>query len=55
MLIEEEFRIFISRLFHSTITEGKMESLKKIMSDLKTRDFVPLRTSCSIGIIAWWN
>ena len=44
-LIEEELRIFISRLFHLDITTGKMQSLKKVMSGLKTRNFVALRTS----------
>ena len=55
-LIEEEFRILISRLLHSDIhysTAGKKESLKKILTDLKTRDFAALRTSCSIGVIVW--
>ena len=27
---------------------------EKIMSGLKTRDFVALRTSCSIDVIVWW-
>ena len=44
-LIEEELRIFISRLFHWDITTGKMQSLKNVMSGLKTWNFVALRTS----------
>ena len=43
-LIEEEFRIFIPRLFHSDITVGK----RGLMPGFKTRDFVALRTSCSV-------
>ena len=34
-LIEEEFRISILRLFHSDITAGKKESLKKLCLVLK--------------------
>ena len=43
--------MLISRLFHSVITGGNKESFEKIMSDLKTRDLVALRNSCSIDII----
>ena len=34
-MIEEEFRIFISRLFHSDITAGEKESLRKLCLILK--------------------
>ena len=54
-MIQEEFRIFISILFHSDITVGKKGIFEKIMSDLKIRDFVAVRTSCSIDVIVWWN
>ena len=46
-VIEEEFRIFMSRLFHLDITAGKS------ISGLKTRDFVGLRPFCSMGVIVW--
>ena len=42
-LIQEEFRIFISRLFDSIITSGKKESLKKLCLILK------------LGILLLWE
>ena len=48
-LIEEEFRIFTSRLFHAVVASRKKESLKNV-SYHKTRDIVTLETSCSIDI-----
>ena len=43
-LTEDEFQILLSMLFHSIWSEKKI--FEKNMSDLETRDFIALRTSC---------
>ena len=51
-LIEEQFRILVSRLFHFVTT---VLLLQEKLSNLKTRDFVALRTSFSRNVIVSQN
>ena len=53
-LIKEKFEILLPRSFHSLITALRKGILKKL-SDLKTQDFVAMRTSCIIDVTVWWS
>ena len=53
-LIKEKFEILLPRSFHSLITALRKGILKKL-SNLKTQDFVAMRTSCIIDVTVWWS